>query len=158
MYKAPASQLIELIIPATAAANSPVYFQNQPQLQSVRGDKKIYIEGIETFNSYGLSGSPLTAGNPVPANADIINMTLTLNVAGTLQYQQIPMSSLVRVWADGIATGIVNAHVEEIFGFEDLFEVDWTKSYVQLIGAPVSTPPYSCLFNVYYRWELATGN
>jgi hypothetical protein len=158
MYKAPASQLIELIIPAPAAANSPVYFQNQPQLQSVRGDKKIYIEGIETFNNYGLSGSPLTAGNPVPANADIINMTLTLNVAGTLQYQQIPMSSLVRVWADGIDTGIVNAHVEEIFGFEDLFEVDWTKSYVQLINAPVSTPPYSCLFNVYYRWELVTGN
>jgi hypothetical protein len=157
MYRATASQTIELIVPSTAGANSPIYFQNQPQLQSVRGDRKIYIEGIETFNVNSLAASPLTAGSPVAANADIINATLTLNVAGTLQYQQIPMSSLVRGWVDGLA-GSVNAHVEEIFGFEDLYEVDWTKSYVQLINGPVSAPPYSYIFNVYYRWDLIQGN
>ena len=153
MFKAPASQLIELIAPVNAGPQTPIYFQNQPQLQSVINDRKIYVVAAETFNSSQLSGSPITAGNAVPGNADIINATLTLNVAGTLQFQQIPLSSLVRGFLDGAAAPNVNSHHWDLFGFEDLFQVDWTKSYVQLIGAPTLPLPFSYIFNIYYYWS-----
>lgn len=153
MYKAPAFQLVELIIPPSAGANTPVYFQNQPQLQSVIGDRQVYLTAIETYNVYQLGRSPLTPGNAMAGNNDILNATLTLNVAGTLLYQQIPLAVLVRGFLDGSAAPAVNSHVWEPFGLADLWQVDWTKSYVQLISAPISVPPYSYVFGVYYYWS-----
>ena len=99
MFRSKASQLIELIIPAGYAANQFFYFQNQPQLQSVRGDRMVYIQAISVYNSNHLTASPLTAGNNVASPTDITNGVLTLNVAGTLLYQQIPLVDLyVRLW------------------------------------------------------------
>jgi hypothetical protein len=86
------------------------------------------------------------------APADLLNGTLTLNVAGTLDYQQIPLTSLNRAYVDANAAlgaaGTNNAHVNDLFLFEDLYQVDWTKSYVQLIKAPPGAVPYSYIFQV----------
>lgn len=155
MYRAPNTQLIELIIPATAGANSTIYFQNQPQLQSVVGDKKIFIEAIEVFSSLSISGSPLTSGSPAATPAQLLNGTLVLNVAGTLQFQFLPLNALNRMWVDPSTAGAAdnNVHAKDLFMFESLYQVDWTKSYVQLINAPAGAP-YSYLFNVYYRWDI----
>lgn len=156
MFRAPKSQLVELIIPANAAAFQPIYFQNQPQLLSISGDRSVYIIGMETYSNLHLSSSPMTSGSPMAAPADLRNGTLTLNVAGTLDYQQIPLTSLNRAYVDANAAlgaaGTNNAHVNELFLFEDLYQVDWTKSYVQLITAPPGTVPYSYIFQVYYYW------
>lgn len=151
--KYPNSQLVELIVPATATGkNNQIYFQNQPQLQSISSNKKVYVLGIETYSSLHMSGSPLTSGNTVASPADIINATLTINVAGTLKFQNIPLADLVRIWAEGLTPdgSATNVHTDEVYEFVDLWQVDWTKSYVTLINAP-GDAPFSYLFNVYYR-------
>lgn len=158
MFRSKASQLIELIIPAGYAANQFFYFQNQPQLQSVRGDRMVYIQAISVYNSNHLTASPLTAGNNVASPTDITNGVLTLNVAGTLLYQQIPLVDLVRTAVDNqTAAAVGNARNHDLFLFRDLFEVDWTKSYVQTLTT-IADGPFSYLFNVHYKWGSVDDN
>jgi hypothetical protein len=153
-FKASKFQLVELIVPATAGANGPIYFQNQPQLQSVLGDKRVYVDAIEAYGQNQIASSPLTSGSPTPTNAQILNASLVLNVAGTLEFQLIPLSVLVRLYVDGNA--VTNAHADQLFEFEELYQVDWTKSYVQLIAAPGAQVSY--LFGVYYHWTDTNGH
>ena len=156
MFRAPKSQLVELIMPANAAAFQPIYFQNQPQLQSISGDRSVYIVAMETYSSLHLDGSPVTSGSPMAVPDDLRNGTLTLNVAGTLDYQQIPLITLNRTWQDSNAApeaaGYANTHTKDLFLFEDLYQVDWTKSYVQSILTPPRGVSFSYIFNVYYYW------
>ena len=156
MFRAPKSQLIELIMPANAAAFQPVYFNNQPQLQSIMGDRAVYIVGMETYSSLHMDGSPITSGSPMAVPDDLRNGTLTLNVAGSLDYQQIPLVTLNRTWQDSNAAleaaGYANSHSGDLFLFEDLYQVDWTKSYVQSILTPPRGVSFSYIFNVYYYW------
>jgi hypothetical protein len=148
-FKAKNEQLIELVIGASVvSANAQVFFQNQPQLQSITNDKKVYITAIETFSSEMMSGSPLTSGNAVASPAAILNATLSLNVAGTLSFNYMPLSTLVRVWTQAGTT----PHTWDLHKFDSLYQVDWTKSYVTLINAPAATP-FSYLFNVYYCYD-----
>lgn len=148
-FKAQNSQLIELIVGANiVSANAQIFFQNQPQLQSISGDRKIYIKGIELFSSEMLSVSPLTSGNAVATPAQIINGTMSINVFGTLSFNYIPLVSLVRIWSAAGTT----PHQWDLFQFKGLYQVDWTKTYVTLGNAPAGTP-YSYLFNVFYDYD-----
>lgn len=144
--------LVELPINANVGAFQNVYFQNQPQLQSVSGDRQVYIVGIETYSSLHMSGSPLTPGNPIASPADIINATLTLSIAGTLNFLQIPLVSLVRNMVDNNTSEVNNVHVLDVFRIRDTYKVDWTKSYVQTINAP-GDAQFSYIFNVYYQYD-----
>ncbi len=149
MFKAQNSQLIELVVSASiVSANAQIFFQNQPQLQSITNDRKVYIMGIETFSSEMLNGSPLTSGNACASPAAIINGTLSLNVLGTLSFNYIPLVSLVRTWTAAGTT----PHQWSLFEFDSLYQVDWTKSYVQCIGVPAATP-FSYLFQVFYSYD-----
>lgn len=141
--------LIELPIGPNAGALQPVYFQNQPQLQSVTGDQTVFILGLEAVSNLILTDSPLTPGNPVAAIGDLQNATLTLNVAGTLKYLMIPLILMHRAFSYGINSAWVN----DVFRLKNTYKVDWTKSYIQLINAPVTEPPYSYLLNVYYQYD-----
>ena len=160
-FKTPLFQLVELkIVAGIAGSLQPVYFQQQPQLQSMTGNQKVYVRAIETYTSGMLKGSPLTAGNAVAAPADIENAVLVLNSAGRLNFNQIPLVDLVRVQTD--TGGSYVPFSRSLFMFKDLWEVDWTKSYVQLIVTPGSSgtteAPFSYIFGVHYEYgEVYTG-
>lgn len=151
MFRDRRSQLLELIIPATIiSANQKVYFQSQPQLQSINMDRKVYLKKIETYSSSMMNGSPLTSGNAVASPAAIINGVLTLNVLGSEDLQYIPLGDMVNLQAD-TGAGFTVFSRQPMY-FEDLYQVDWSKSYVQLIGIPAATP-FSYIFKVSYDYR-----
>lgn len=151
MFRTKRFQLVELIIAATVAGNNQqVYFQNQPQLQSVLGDRTIYIKAIQTYSDQALALSPLTSGSAVATAGDIANGVLTLCVKGEESLRQIPLADLNRIFSD---TGAAFAPYNwEPFYLKNLFEVDWTKSYVTLVATPAAAP-FSYLFGVHYDYE-----
>jgi hypothetical protein len=97
-----------------------------------------------------MNGSPLTSGNAVASPAAIINGVLTLNVAGTEQLQYIPLGDLVNLQADtGAGFTVFNRFP---YRFKSIYQVDWSKSYVQLIEIPAATP-FSYIFKVSYEYR-----
>ena len=154
MFKTPKFQLVELIVPTTAVSNiQTIYFQSQPQLQSVSGDNRVYIKAIEVFTSEQLIKSPLTAGNPVALPIDIANAVLTLSVNGSLDFQFVPLARLVNVQSNTAGSNTTNGH---LWLLEDVYKIDWSKSYVQTIIQPgtggTTVPPYSYFFGVHYGY------
>lgn len=149
IFKTRKFQIVELIIPATIAGNNAqVYFQNQPQLQSISGDRRIYTKMIETYSSDTLVGSPLSNGNAMATAADIINGTLVLSIAGENAVQLIPLSDLCKVIAPGTFTP--NNFIP--FILKNQWRIDWTKSYVQMVTPPLGLPK-TYVFGVHYDYE-----
>lgn len=143
-------QIVELIIPATVTtANQFTYFQQQPQLQSVMGNQTVYIKAIETFSVQALTTSPITTNSPVASEANIANAVLVLNIAGTLKFQMIPLAIMNRVLQ---SPGAACPGVVDLFQLRNIWEIDWTKSYVTTVGVPIA-PPFSYLFGVHYSYE-----
>ncbi len=142
--------MVELIIPATVVGfNQFTYFQQQPQLQSTSANQTVYIKAIETFSVQALTTSPLTGGSPVASEANIANGVLVLNIAGTLKFQNIPLAILNRIIQ---SPGAACPGVFDLFQLRNVWEVDWTKSYVTTVNAPVGAP-FSYLFGVHYSYE-----
>jgi hypothetical protein len=142
-------QLFEVPIAATAAAGQRIYIGDLPQLRSQSGTM-VHIQSIETFSAQALTKSPfsvLTTALP----ADIRNAILVLNVGGYEDLQGIPLARLNSVYADTGAT--FAPYVNDQFFLNDLYKVDWTKSYVQLNAAPSGAIAY--LFGV--RYKTAVG-
>lgn len=143
-------QIVELIIPATVVTpNQFTYFQQQPQLQSVMGNQTVYVKAIETFSVQALTTSPITSNSPVASEANIANGVLVLNIAGTLKFQMIPLAILNRVIQ---SPGAACPSVYDLFQLRNTWEIDWTKSYVTTVAAPIA-PPFSYLFGVHYSYE-----
>jgi len=147
-YKAKRFQLVELQIPVTvASAGQKVYFQDQPQLRTLKGNSTVYIQKIETYSVESVPASPLSA-NPVANAAAIRNAVLVLNVEGTEAFQYIPLARLNTIYP-GAATG--SPYTNQELYFKDLKDTDWSKSYVQFAVAPAGTP-FSYLFGIYYDY------
>lgn len=144
-------QLVELQVPAAATAGQRIFFQDQPQLRSQSGTQ-VFIESIETFGRVALALSPFSA-LPVAVAADIANAILVLNIAGYEDLQGVPLAVLNRVNPNA---AIYQASVQELFLLNDLYRVDWTKSYVQLQAAPSGNIAY--LFGVRYRTTIGKGS
>lgn len=150
MFRTKRFQLIELIVPATVtAANSNVMFGNQPQLQSILGDN-VYVKAIEVFSDRALAASPLSTGTTVANSAAIRNATLTLLIKGEESMQKIPLTMLSRIFTDTGGTFVPNVY--QLFLLKNIFEVDWTKSYLTLVAAPAA-PPLSYLFGIHYDYD-----
>jgi hypothetical protein len=149
-------QLVELPVPATAAAGNRIYFQDQPQLRSQSGTA-VFIESLEIFSNQAVTLSFLS-GAAISTAAAIRNAMLVLNVFGYEDIQGVPLAALNRVIAEDGANFVPG--VFDLFELNDLFSVDWTKSYVQLSAGTGAA--YSYLFGVRYRTENgkidSTGN
>lgn len=141
-------QLFEVPIPAAAAAGQRIYIGDQPQLRSQSG-QMVMIESIETFNNNAIARSPFSTLTTA-INADITNAILVLNIGGFEDIQGVPLAVLNRIQIPLVA----NAFNDDLFTLNDLYRVDWTKSYVQLNGAPSGAIAY--LFGV--RYKTAKGN
>lgn len=144
MFKTKKFALAEIIVPSTiTGANQRINFLMQPTLQSISNDKTVWIKAIEVFSVEQLAFSPLTTSSPVATVAAIKNATLTLLIAGTEDLQQIPMAIMCRN-INGTSLG-----VPEPFFLDNVFNVDWSKSYITMVAAPAS-PPFSYIFGVHY--------
>lgn len=142
--------MVELIIPATVTGfNQATYFNQQPQLQSTSANQTVYVKAIETFSVQALTTSPLTSGSPVASEVNIQNGVLVLNIAGTLKFQNIPLAILNRVIQ---SPGAACPSVFDLFQLRNIWEIDWTKSYVTTVAAPTN-PPFSYLFGVHYSYD-----
>ncbi len=143
-------QMVELIIPATVTGfNQFTYFNQQPQLQSTVGNQTVYVKGIEVYSNQAVTNSPLTSGSTVASPGDIANGVLVLNIAGTLKFQNIPLAIMNRVIQ---SPGIACPGVFDLFQLRNIWEIDWTKSYVTTVAPPAATP-FSYLFGVHYSYE-----
>lgn len=150
-FEAKRFQLVELVIGiATTGAQSKVNFQNQPQLQSISGTRQVFVEAIETYTNEDLSTSPLTNGNAVATPAQLQNAVLTLSVDTNLNFDSIPLASLHRINRSNAGTSA--PHVRDLFMVNQIWQIDWTKSFVTMPAAPAGQP-YSYLFGVYYRYS-----
>jgi len=105
----------------------------------------IFIQSIEVFASNAAPQSWLS-NNTGAGAVEIENGLLVLNVGGYEDIQGLPLAVLNRVQSDPAA---YIPSVYDLFLFNDLYKVDWTKSYVQL--AVANAAPYSYLFGVRYR-------
>lgn len=147
-YKAKRFQLVEVNIPASViSAGQKVYFQDQPQLRTMKDAATVYIQKLETYAAESIPASPLSSA-AVATAAQIRNAVLVLNVAGVEAFQYVPLARLNTIYP-GAATG--SPYTNQEFYCKDLKDVDWSKSYIQFAAAPAGTP-YSYLFGVYYDY------
>jgi len=135
---------VELQIPAAAVAGNRIYFQDQPILRSQSGTI-VRIQTIEAFSAQALTLSPLS-GVAVATAAALRNAVLVLNVGGYEDLQGIPLAALNHVYAENGANFVPFVH--EIFTLDDLYKIDWTKSYVQLTAGTGAL--YAYVFGVRY--------
>jgi hypothetical protein len=141
-------QLFELAVPATAQPGQRIYIGDQPQLRSQSG-QMVIIESIETFSVNALARSPFSVLTTALI-ADLQNAILVLNVGGFEDLQGVPLVLLNRIQTNLIA----NVFCQDLFTTDNLYRVDWTKSYIQLNAAPSGAIAY--LFGV--RYKTALGN
>lgn len=147
--KADRYQLVELVVGANVTGtNTDIYFQNQPQLQSISGGVQVFACGIEVFTVNDIALSPLTGGNPVASAADMRNATLTLSVNTNYQFLKLPLAALHRNNTNTAG----ESSVQDLFLLNDILQIDWTKSFVSVLGVPAAVP-FSYLFGVYYRYS-----
>jgi len=155
MFKSRYFQLVELPIPATATSGQQdTYFQQQPQLTSITGDKQIWVKAIEAYTKNDLSQSPFTAGNAVANAVDLSNAVLTLRVRGTDLIKQIPLTRLNPTGS----TGGQSSAIYLLWLLQNQYEIDWTQSRVTTIQAPgvpagSTAAPFSYFFGVHYAYE-----
>lgn len=147
-YKVDHTQMVELIVPAgTAGFGTRIPFQNQPQLQTISNDRQIWLKAIMAFSNDTIAGSPITSQSPAASAADILNAVLVLKSLGEDRYNQVPLSRLCNVQSVSLTPWNL-----EPFRFRNALNVDWQKSYIQILTPPAGVLPYSYLFSVDYQY------
>ena len=154
MFKTKKFQLIELIINATVTGNlQQTFFQSQPQLQSITGDKQVYVKAIEVYTKEDILFSPLTSGNPVASAIDLANATITFQIDGKQDLKYLPLTRIHLLNSNSAATPNSEGW---LFLLKNIFKVDWTQTFIQTIVAPggsgTTTPPFSYLIGVHYSY------
>jgi hypothetical protein len=119
-------ELVELTVPA--AATGRVGFNTIPQLRN-QANQMIVIKDIDCYTKESYANSQVTNSIPGMPDTEIKKCVLVLYVNGEESIKMIPLSKLVHQ-QDG-----VNPFQQQLFGFEDLTNVDFDKSYVQFNAA-----------------------
>jgi len=146
--KARRFQLIEAKVTNTQN-NSQWSFNQQPQLQSITGGQRVFVQAIRSYSSNAVGGSPFTQGNVMPTAADIQNTTLTLSVLGNLRIRNLPLAELNAIWSD---TAAYVPFTLSPFLLCNIWGIDWTQSYITtVLGAHAAN--VSFLFGIYYAYS-----
>jgi hypothetical protein len=148
-------QTVEILITAANAngINVQIPFPQQPQLQSYNVEgQKVYIHAIESYSNTALTSSPLSPGVNVATPFDLQNAALTLVEGNAFLRRSIPLTRLNNAWATG-PNFMVPYQTPIVWA--DLFEVDWTKCYINIFSIP-PVLPFSYVFSVYYDYSPAT--
>jgi hypothetical protein len=135
-------ETIELIIPAGSTATK-FNFGDIPQLRS-DVTKDIIIRSIETYDVVAMPTD--FNGNPVIAEADLLNCFLTLYIEGEESIFRLPLIKLFNIFSNsGTAQW-----TEELNQFENL-QIDWTKSYISLAVPFVDEGQFAIILSVSYQ-------
>lgn len=147
MIKAPKFQLAEVKIAVAPTGNLQSFaFEQQPQLQSISGDKQVYIKSMSVYTADELVISPLSPQNATMLSADIPKAALILSVAGVLEFLQLPLVELHKF------QGTTAPSQFWPYAFRNLYQIDWTKSQVQFVVPPSTPVPFSVLFGIVYDY------
>jgi hypothetical protein len=145
----PRYQTIELVVPANQTNGGQLTFAQVPQLQSFYDTRYfVYLLAIDCFTADSLTLSPYNSNNPVATGADIRNTTITLVRQGDAAHYEVPLAQLCRFDSNTSTTPFVR----DPFRLPDEWQIDWTKTYLHLVGPPVSTPAFSYIFGVHYSY------
>lgn len=140
-------ELIEIsVTQALVGKLNTLNFGQQPLLQSISGDKQVFIKSIAAYTADMLTLSPITPGNTVVLAADIPNLVLNLDLAGKFQLHRLPFVELIKF------QGTTSPSQFWPYEVHDLWEVDWTKSEIQFLNAPASVIPFSVVLGVTYDY------
>lgn len=147
MIKAPKFQLAEVKIAVAPTGNLQSFaFEQQPQLQSISGDKQVYIKAMSVYTADEMVISPLSPQNGTMQSGDIPKALLILSVAGVLEFLQLPLVELHKF------QGTTAPSQFWPYAFRNLYQIDWTKSQVQFAVPPVTPVPFSVLFGIIYDY------
>jgi hypothetical protein len=145
--KFPKYQLAEVKVAVAPTGNLQTFnFEQQPQLQSISGDKQVYVKAISVFTADTLVISPLSPQNGSLLSADINKVVMILSVAGVLEFLQVPLAEFNKF------QGTVAPSQYWPFAPRNLYQIDWTKSQIQFLVPPTTPTPFSVLFGVVYDY------
>jgi hypothetical protein len=116
--------LIETLI---AVGNSRIAIQDQPMLKSFAGHR-VVIKSLELITAKMLTNGVLNAGANI-TRADLIKTVLVLYSEAWEQIQYIPLARLVSSHDSDATTATTIPFMNDPVLFENLKDVDWTKSY-----------------------------
>jgi len=116
--------LVETVI---AVGNTRIPIQDQPMLKSYAGHK-VVIKGIELITAKGLTHGVLNSAANI-TRADLIKTVLVLYCNGWEQVQYLPLSRLIGLHDADATTATTVPFMDQPTFFENLSDVDWTKSY-----------------------------
>jgi hypothetical protein len=119
--------LIETVI---AVGDRRIPIQDQPMLRSTSGHK-VVIKSIELITVKQLPNGVLNAGANI-SRADLIKTVLVLYSNGWEQVQYIPLARLIGAHDMDATTATTIPFMRDVTMFENLADVDWTKSYFLL--------------------------
>lgn len=127
-----------LIETAIAVGNNRIAIQDQPMLKSYAGHR-VVIKSLELITAKALTNGVNVNGATI-TRADIIKMVLVLYCEGWEQVQYIPLSRLIAIQDADSAVGTTIPFMKDATFFENLKDVDWTKSYfLTAAGTTIAT-------------------
>lgn len=132
----------ELVEMQVTAAVGKINFLDNPNLRN-QIDQNIVIRNITVYLPSVMANSPTGSGLATSPVSELQKAVLTLFVKGEQSIYRIPLLQFNRM-AGGDAYNI------EPQPFDDLQNVDWSKSYVEFATLPTIAPAYSILLGVEY--------
>jgi hypothetical protein len=134
-------ELVEMMVPDGSTGR--VNFASIPQLRN-QANQLIIVKGIDVFSEESYAFSQITNNIPGMPVAEMPNAVLVLYVNGEESVRMIPLGKLNHVQIDGGGS----LFQQNLFGFDDLSNVDFDKSYVQFSVATAG--PYVIPFGITY--------
>ena len=136
----PRFQLVDLAVPgvpATGQTGTRFFFSDQPFLRHA------IHKAVEVYFDTDVTISPISNNNVTGSG---INVTafLTLVQSGTEMAQKVPLVKLHNLYSSNSGP-----YVPALWLVQN-WNIDWSKSYVELTAAPANTTNLSFLFGVYY--------
>ena len=140
MYKGKRFQLIEVQVPANVPGTQNRFnIGDQPQLRSDQF-KVVEISALRSYNDVVIANAP--SGMTTVPEADFSFSYLVLNIGGSENFLYLPLKDL----NDSTAS---NYSVQQVYQFDPIIGVDWSKSYI-LHSGPVTQTAFSYLIGVWY--------
>lgn len=138
-----------LVETLAAVGNTRIPIQDQPMLKSYAGHK-VVIKAIEVITAKMLTNGVLNATANL-TRADLIKLVLVLYCDGWEQVQYIPLARLVSIHDTDSAVGTTVPFMNDPALFENLKDVDWTKSYFQTANGTSIATAATIILGVQYQ-------
>lgn len=139
-YKGKRFQLIEVQVPANVPGSQNRFnIGDQPQLRSDQF-KVVEIAALRSYNDDVIGVAP--SGLPTVPDTDFSNSYLVLNIGGSENFLYLPLKDL----NDSLNSMY---SVQEVYQFDPVVGVDWSKSYI-LHSSTVTQTAFSYLIGVWY--------